>query len=237
MRSRYSARYGAVSFVVHRALPEHVTPSPAIDSKNGLQVGVLGNTYSYPQLPVLADAVSNAARALGVRGALTFIGHGHAARLKRDLRSGTALEIVETGHLNEADAIPFLRKQFALYLNYPFGLRNAVLRQTSFPTKLSTYALAARPLLMHAPADSTLSEVEPRGEYVLPWTSMRAEEGEEVLIRAWKIPHLHESVHSAAESVRLRYFDPQRNRRLLSNALNELVVETMTKPSSVPFER
>lgn len=229
MRRRYEERYHVRSFVVHRATPGPVIPSPPVNPARGLRVGVLGNTYAYAQLPVLAKAVAAAARTLGVPGTLTFLGRGHAARLKRHFEPSRELTIEEHGHLQETDAIPLLREQFILYLNYPFGWRHAVLRQTSFPTKLSTYALASRPLLVHAPRDSTLAELRPSGRYVVSWPSMGAEEGAKALVEAWSDARMHESVHESAESVRLRYFDPDRNRRALARALDAMVHPTMSR--------
>ena len=54
MRARYERRYGARAFVVHRGLQERATPSPPFDARAGLRIGVLGNTYSYAQVRVLA---------------------------------------------------------------------------------------------------------------------------------------------------------------------------------------
>ena len=224
MKRRYAKRYGAPSVVVHRALPGPVSPSPATDAASGLSIGVLGNTYTYEQLPILARAVARASRELGLPGTLTFVGLGHAHRLKRDLGPLHEVKITEVGHLDERQAVQLLQSQFLLYLNYPFGWRNAALRQASFPTKLSTYLLAARPLLVHAPRDSTLSDIASLDGYVLPWTSMDPSEGARLLVDAWKTALLHRSVHVEAESVRSRYFEPQENRMRLWTALNELVL-------------
>jgi len=223
MRRRYVDRYGVQSFVVHRAVSGPIAPSQQFDAARGLRVGVLGNTYAYAQLPVLAKAIALAARTLAIPGTLAFIGRGLAARLRREIKPSSELAIEEHGHLEEADAIPLLREQFLLYLNYPFGWRHAVLRQTSFPTKLSTYVLASRPLLVHAPEDSTIAGLGSKWACALSWTSMSAEEGAETLIAAWRDPRMHESVHEFAERIRVQYFDPERNQRALATALNTLV--------------
>jgi hypothetical protein len=232
MRRRYAKRYGARSIVVHRALPGPVSPSPATNVASGLSIGVLGNTYTYEQLPILATAVARASRELGVPGTITFVGFGHAQRLKRDLGRMTKVKILEVGHLDEDQAVQLLQNQFLLYLNYPFGWRNAALRQSSFPTKLSTYVLAARPLLVHAPRDSTLSDIASFDGYVLPWTSVDPSEGARLLVDAWKAPLLHRSVHVEAESVRGRYFDLEENRTRLWTALNELVLPAGARSKS-----
>ena len=116
-----------------------------------------------------------------------------------------------------------LQRCFALYLNYPFGWRDAVLRQTSFPTKLTTYIRAARPLLLHAPRDSTLAPLAAEAPYVLGWDSLDEAAGERVLTRAWEDRRLHSSAHEGAETIRARYFDVDRHRRAMLGALDGLV--------------
>ena len=223
MSRRYRLRYGRRSLVVHRAVPGPVLPSLRFDSmRTGLRVGVLGNTYRSKQLLLLAHAVQRASTELGLRGCVTVIGQGRdAAQLRRDL--GKYSEVEETGHLDEVDAISILRSCFLLYLNYPFGRRAAVFRNTSFPTKLSTYVMAARPILVHAPVDSTLQPLMNWVGYVQPWTSMKLLDGSRLLVSAWRDERMHLSAHETAEEVRARFFEPETNRSALLGQLNELV--------------
>jgi hypothetical protein len=229
MEARYRRRFGVSSFVVHRAVPGPVAPSPSYDASNGLRVGLLGNSYTYDQLPVLGRAIARAARELGVAARLSLFGLGFSDRLRADL-AGTGVEVDAAGHVDEAEGVRLLRGCFALYANYPFTAREAVLRQTSFPTKMSTYALAARPIVTHAPTDSTLGPLasfgsEPRSEprYVRPWVTMSDADGAALLASMWRDPASHASQHVAAESLRLRIFDLEKNRRSLASALDALV--------------
>src|SRR5262249_42420720 len=136
MAERYRRRYGVESTIVHRALEGPIAPSGDHDAaRDGLRVGVLGSTYGYGQLPLLARAVEVAAGRLGVAPRILIVGQGHGDQLRAEFAG--RVEVESTGHISEADAIPLLRRCFALYLNYPFGRRDAVLRRTSFPTKLS----------------------------------------------------------------------------------------------------
>ena len=116
-----------------------------------------------------------------------------------------------------------LRRCFALYLNYPFGRRDAVLRQTSFPTKLSTYVQAARPLLIHAPADSSTAPLIGPDGYATAWSDLDPARGADALVAAWGRAENHASRHEAADRVRRDYYDPDRNRRALFGALDALV--------------
>ena len=154
--------------IVHRGMDRVVEPSPPYDKERlGLRVGILGNTYGYRQLLILGRAVAEAAKKLGVPGRLLVVGAGHGERLRCDLARQVAVEY--TGHIDEPEAVRHLQRCFLLYLNYPFPTIHVVRRQTSFPTKLSTYVQAARPLLIHAPADSSVTLARAMTGYAHCW--------------------------------------------------------------------
>ncbi len=223
MARRYRQRYGVDSVVVHRGVPGPVEPSPPYDPQaHGLRVGILGGTYVYQQLTVLGRAVAEAAGRLGVPGRIRMIGRGYGDRLREALAGQVEVEV--TGHLDEAEGVRLLRDCAVLYLNYPFGRRDAVLRQTSFPTKLSSYVMAARPLLVHAPADSSTVPLTRDGDgYATHWGTLRPGDGATLLERFWTSPVRDVSAHQAAEQVRRQYYDPDTNRRALFGALDALV--------------
>jgi hypothetical protein len=221
MADRYRIRYGVSSLVVHRGMAVPIASSPPRDRGEPLEVGILGNTYGYPQLLLLAGALIQASSVAGVPARIVVIGQGHGQRLRDELKG--RLEVEVTGHLEEAAAVERLRRCFLLYLNYPFSARARVLRQTSFPTKLSTYIQAARPLLVHAPADSSVAPLfDLDGGYVTGWRNERPSEGAAVIVRAWKSEASHASHHVAAEDLRNQYYELTRNRRVLLDALNQL---------------
>ncbi len=223
MADRYRRRYGVDPVIVHRGLREAVAASPPYDrAAGGLRVGVLGNTYAYGQLVTLGHAIARAAGRLGVPGRLLVVGRSFGERLRTDLAGRAEVEVEVTGHVDEAEGIARLRRCFLLYLNYPFSPLHRVLRRTSFPTKLSTYALAARPILVHAPGDSSVAGLDGSGGYVLPWRDDRVEAGAGLLSRAWADPAADRSFHAEAERLRGRYYDYPTNRRTLLAALNAL---------------
>ncbi len=223
MAQHYRRKFGIESSIVHRALPGPVEPSPDYDkARHGLRVGMLGSTYSYGPLPILAKAVESAARTLGVPGRVMVIGRSHGERLRAEV--GGRVEVEVLGHIEESEAVVRLRDCFALYLNYPFGPLDGSLRRYSFPTKLGTYALAARPILlsMLTIQASPASLAESAG-YAGHWASRRESDGAAVLVSMWRDPRASESRHPEGEVVRLRYFDPERNRRALFEPLDALV--------------
>jgi hypothetical protein len=222
MAERYRRRYGVESTIVHRALEGSIEPAGDYDrDRHGLQIGVLGSTYSYEQLPILARAVSLAAQQLNVKPRILVVGKSYGERLQAEM--GSAMSVEVTGHIAEANAVVRLRECFLLHLNYPFGRRDAVLRQTSFPTKLSTYIQAARPLLLHVPDDSSVMPLVDSDGYASAWTSNDPERGAEVILNAWRRGENHASRHVEAERIRLAYYDPERNQAGLYGALNALI--------------
>lgn len=223
MAARYRQRLGVASTVVHRGTTGPVAPAPSHDPSKGLSVGVIGSIYQYAMMQVLGRAVARAAKQLGTTGSIVVVGKGVGARLQKALAGVVAVEA--TGHLDEAEAIARLRECFLLYVNYPFGPRQGVFRRTSFPTKLSTCALTARPLLVHMPADGSVVPLttSPPNGYATHWGSLEEDEGAEIMVRLWNVPSSHRSVHEAAEAVRARYFDFERNRTTLFSALDALV--------------
>jgi hypothetical protein len=222
MADHYRRKYGIDPSIVHRALPGPVEPAPGYDkARHGLRIGVLGSTYSYGQLPILARAVGSAARRLGVPGRVLIVGRSYGERLKAEVDRRVEVEVI--GHVEEPEAVPRLRDCFALYLNYPFGPLDAALRRLSFPTKLGTYALAARPILVHAPPDSSVMPLTESESYARHWGSPDEAEGASALMGMWDDPRFSESRHVEAEAVRLRYYDPSTNRRALFETLGALV--------------
>jgi len=133
------------------------------------------------------------------------------------------MEIEVAGHLDESEAIERLRRCFALYLNYPFGWRDRVLRRTSFPTKFSTYICAARPILVHAPPDSTISGLADAGNgYAHAWLSRDPRDGARRLRDLWTSSVAPERLAESAEGVRRQYFSPEQNRPAMRLILRSL---------------
>jgi hypothetical protein len=230
MAARYRRIYGVTCSVLHRGLDTPIAESPKyILKRDGLRIGMLGNAYSYGQLLVLGRAVELAAARLSVRPRLLVCGDGFGSRLQRDF--GSRLEVDVVGHVPEADGIERLRQCAALYLNYPFGWLSKVLRETSFPTKLSTYLCAARPIMIHAPRDSSVSGLWTTADpYVISWETMDPADGAEQLANSFTSPDACESFHLQAEAVRLRYYNPDRHRATLDRLLRPFTNETPELP-------
>jgi hypothetical protein len=95
------------------------------------------------------------------------------------------------------------------------------LRRTSFPTKLATYLLAARPLVVHTPYASTLTPLVDVSPFTIPWFDNDPSAGAKQLLAAWNDEALHISQHAPADLLRKRYFSSE-NRTRLFEALDRL---------------
>ncbi len=199
-----------------------IQPGPEFDAaKSGLSVAFIGNTYNYTQLPLLANAITTAAKQMGVPGRLRILGNCFAHRLERQWGKKLSIEVIN--NLPEEQAVREIQSCFMLYLNYPFTRMCRVLRQTSFPTKLSTYIMAGRPILMHAPSDSSTANLATMTPYINTWTTNHIDEGVQLLRNGWKNPALRRSFHPEAQILRQRFYDYQTNRTTLLTVLNALV--------------
>lgn len=219
MADRYRRTHTGDITVVHRGLPDPVAPSPVYD-RDEVAVAVLGSTYGLSELRVLGQALELVGRQLRVPVRLTVIGGGDSNRVRRALPSTLTVDL--PGHLDEQAGIARLRESFLLYLSYPFRRRGQMLRTMSFPTKLSTYVQAARPILMHMPADSSVAFLARTAPYATLWQSRAPDEGAEIIAGLWREARMHETFHIAADAVRADYFDHASNRRALLRALNAL---------------
>jgi len=221
MGERYERKFGVKSKILHRGLVTPPAPSPTYDlQRDGLTMGVLGNVYSYKQLPLLGQAVEAAAKGLGVRGRVVVCGNGFGARLKEDMKG--AIDVEATGHIPEQDCISILQRCGLLYLNYPFGWNDRVLGQTSFPTKLSTYIYASRPILLHIPEGTSLTDLPKGGGFIDSWMNLNPEQGAAKLLGMIQAAGFGESHHLDAEGIRAKYYDLATHRATLDAILRAL---------------
>jgi hypothetical protein len=218
MRDRYHTRYSVDSVISNRGIPSVCTELAPYDLSRGLRIAVFGTTYgAHDALEALAGAVTAAGRALGVPAELLIIG-GHPLRLDR----APTLRLTHLGHLTEPEAVQALRTAFLLYLGYPFGARDSVLRQTSFPIKLCTYLAACRPLLVHAAPDASTYSLGDFPEFVVRWPNLNLAEGAAALA-AFFCRAFNPKDGAAAEAIRRRHFDVLAHRSTTFGALNKLV--------------
>lgn len=161
MQRHYREQRQLDSFVFHPHVPSLLPPPGPLDDSE-LHIGHLGTLYSEAEILAFMQGAGVAARQLGRRLRLTFIGGNridparHASLLPPDTR------IEVSPSLDEGLALQRLSSCHLLYTMYPFEERCRVFRMTSLPTKLSSYIRLQRPVFAHTPEDSTLADMVQR---------------------------------------------------------------------------
>jgi hypothetical protein len=158
MRRYYQEQRHLDSFVFHPHVPALLHPPDAL-ADSELHVGHLGTLYSETEVIAFMQGAGLAAKQLGRRLRLTFIGGNriNPARHANLLPPDALIEVSPS--LGEGEALQRLSSCHLLYAMYPFEERCRVFRMTSLPTKLSSYIQIQRPVFAHTPADSTLAEM------------------------------------------------------------------------------
>lgn len=156
MRRYYQKTLGIDSVVIHRYLPCLPKLKSISLDINTLIVGHIGSIYSAAEFRLFCQALQQYAQKKELVAKFIVIGGGQS--LTSIFQEFSPL-IVDISHLNETEAIEQLAECNFLYAMYPFAPELAVFRQTSLPTKLTTYLQVQKPILAHTPNDSTLAEI------------------------------------------------------------------------------
>lgn len=152
MRQYYQDRYGVNSGVVYRYIQN---PKPAVTevaAGSTIVIGHVGSVYSKPEVVAFLSALRSIQNSDGVRFKVITFGMSGIF----DEAAAEVQGIVEAaGDVREADAVDRLQQCSFLYSMYSFSPRHRIFRETSQPTKISTYLMAAKPILAHCPPGSS----------------------------------------------------------------------------------
>jgi hypothetical protein len=169
MRSYYSDRLGISSGVVFRYIHElKLLPVDDVEEST-VTIGHVGSAYSAPEVFALLNALRTISRTDGTQFRLINFGVSPAM-----IAAERAFpDIVENaGNVAEQEVVRRLQKCRFLYSMYSFNERHRVFRETSQPTKMSTYLMAARPILAHCPKGSSTQDMLSKFQLGLCVTSM-----------------------------------------------------------------
>ena len=152
MRFYYKDRYGVNSGVVYRyiAEPTFAVAKPATGST--ILVGHVGSAYSMPEVAAFLGALRKIEETDGVRFKVLTFGKPPFSKI-----AGGFPGLVENcGDVSEREAVERLQQCAFVYSMYSFNRRHRIFRETSQPTKMSTYLMAARPIFAHCPQGSSM---------------------------------------------------------------------------------
>jgi hypothetical protein len=173
MHRYYLEKFGLRSVVVHPYV-KRLPLLPEFRTHPGwVEIGHIGSVYDESDFAAFLHAARHWTEVKGWRLRVVVIGLG--AQRGGVLRDCRADEIEDLPSMPESDAISRLHRCDFVYAMYPFARAASVFRQTSLPTKLSTYVQAQRPILAHTPADSSLAVFV--AESALGVTAVSCDEG------------------------------------------------------------
>lgn len=154
MAEHYRSRYGDKVLILRHGLPELRPVSAAAltrDSANFV-IGFAGSLTAPDAFGVLLESLRQCDWQCGGRQIVLRIA---GARLQLSPSGPQRIEYY--GRLKSVDeTVTLLAGCNVLYLPQPFVEDSRLLAELSFPTKLSTYVAARRPIMLHAPSYASL---------------------------------------------------------------------------------
>lgn len=169
MQAYYQERLGVSSGYVYRYIDHPIPPFKESVDKSIITIGHVGSAYSAPEVFAFLQALRIISDADHVKFRLINFGASPPmAAAEKEFP-----EIVENrGNIAEPEVIKQLQQCTFVYSMYSFKSRHRIFRETSQPTKISTYLMAAKPIFVHSPAGSSTMQLLSKYCLGVPETSM-----------------------------------------------------------------
>jgi hypothetical protein len=198
MKQYYQTEYGIDSKVTHLAMARPVVLAQTKENVQEIRIGHIGTLYDES----VGIRFGEGLRALSKVTDRKIRWHmiGLATKFRR-LRTTFQDIMQDHGTIPESAALEILSKCDIVYAMYPFNESGRVFRQTSFPTKMSTYLKAGRPIFAHTPKDSTMAEFVLKSELGIVCDLLDANSIANELLALCKITIPPHEFESAAEKV------------------------------------
>jgi hypothetical protein len=158
MREYYRHRIGVDAGVVYRYIHDLQLPAcgfgppPASDDRL-IRIGHVGAFYSSPEVFAFVDALCSISNSEGLQFRLQT--YGGVTGLMASLQAKFPNVVENAGNVPEDEVIRRLQSAAFVYSMYSFNPRHRLFRETSQPTKMSTYLMTGRPILAHCPGGSS----------------------------------------------------------------------------------
>lgn len=168
----YYDRMAVASGVVYRYIDARELPAAEPDAESTVTIGHVGSAYSEPEVFVFLNALRSISQADGIR--FRVLNFGSSPAFTAAAKQFPEI-VVNEGDVPEAEVIERLQKCRFVYSMYSFNSRHRVFRETSQPTKMSTYLMAAKPILAHCPRGSSTVDMLSKFKLGLCVTSLEEE--------------------------------------------------------------
>jgi len=148
MAEEYHNIYGVPSFPIVASLDATMAHPPAerLSSDKTLTIGLTGQIYAKDAWNSLLASLDSVNWQISGRSVSIEVLGGSFTN-----NSSTERRIVYRGYVDQKRAISIMSQCDILYCPYPFDSSLAEVAKTSFPSKLTTYLAAGRPVLFHGP--------------------------------------------------------------------------------------
>jgi hypothetical protein len=158
MREYYKHRISVDAGVVYRyihdlQLPAYRVAAAPTSDERIIRIGHVGAFYSSSEVFAFVDALRHISDSEGLR--FRFETYGGVTGMMAALQAKFPDVVENMGNVSEDEAIRRLQSAAFVYSMYSFNPRHRLFRETSQPTKMSTYLIAGRPILAHCPSGSS----------------------------------------------------------------------------------
>ena len=158
MRDYYGRRLGVNAGVVFRyihglQLSEPVVAEDSASHDPIIRIGHVGSFYSAPEVFAFVGALNSITASDKIQFRLT--NYGRVSSITEALQKEFPNLVENAGEMPEDEIVRRFQGSAFLYSMYSFHPRHRIFRETSQPTKISTYLMAGRPILAHCPKGSS----------------------------------------------------------------------------------
>lgn len=161
MAREYERAYGVPSVPLMGSIDAAAVQVPATDAGDSpglgdpLLIGLAGQIYSRREWNALLAALTSVSWTLGGRSvALRYLGREHEVQ-----GSEVPPERLQAlGYRSQAETLRLMAECDILYCPYFFDENRREISRTSFPSKVTTYLAAGRPVFFHGPEDAAPAE-------------------------------------------------------------------------------
>lgn len=157
MAKTYQDKYKIKTVSFLGSLDKKLAKRPAITLRGGqlIKIGFAGQMYAYKEVDAFIHALQSNNWQLGGRYVKMYLlGNANVPKLPKEARQ----HIKYLGYKSQHQTIGILNRMDILYCPYWTDKNYRKIAETSFPSKLTSYLAAGRPVFFHGPSYSSPSK-------------------------------------------------------------------------------
>lgn len=162
MADEYAKESDAPAVIIQHGLQDTVEPRDMPSSGSEFRIGLSGSMYCYSAWKALLLALDQMQWRIGSKRIILIVAGSNI-----HFQAFVPAEARFYGWRPTDEVVEMLGDCDVLYLPHPFEGLQEPLARFSFPTKLSTYVGTGRPIFLHAPTYSSLTDFSNKYEFGL----------------------------------------------------------------------